>query len=589
MMKDFASNHSAVSHTSDNENSGLSIMLLRYRKTRKCLGSKAALMVLIWVFLVLLVYLFVIDLNSNQVFRNMNMQYFRIAQSSFPAVFVFFYPLAGLLADLKFGRYKVIMASLWMLVAGTPFVLLGCAFLVAMNHSHSEHKACLALAVIGGILMVTGFLLFVCSFVAFNANVIQFGLDQLHDSPAEDQVIFIKWYIWTYQTATLVLRLIVNVSTDGVSFSWRSYYFTVGPMLTAIAIVLIGSLYITYRNQKWFFMDYRIINPYKLVYKVTKFAHQHMVPVNRSAFTYCEDEVPSGLDLSKTKYGGPFSTEQVEDVKVFYGILRILFSLGPVFFLDFAVSRESAIFKIHIHEWIKQQSFRGLLKEVLLDIGLLYNVEVVLLYPLYIIILRPLVSYYIPRTRYKIGMGMLVYILVMLASLGMDIVIHEEYPNLICMFNRSISDDISASSMLMTDPPFLASSFYYVIIIQQTVYVFSNVMIMTSMYEFIFSQCPHAMKGLIMGLSFTIIGIFKALGSLFIFPFVFYWGSTSKPSCGTVYYAANIAIGVVALVVYVCQAKRYKNRVRDEPCHVHRYVEEYYSKITEDHGYSDLY
>ena len=97
------------------------------------------------------------------------------------------------------------------------------------------------------------------------------------------------------------------------------------------------------------------------------------------------------------------------------------------------------------------------------------------------------------------------------------------------------------------------------------------------------------MKGLIMGLSFTTIGIFKALGSLFIFLFVFYWSSTSKPSCGTVYYAAKVVIGVVALVVYSCQAKRYKNRVRDEPCRVHRYVEEYYSKITEDHGYCDLY
>ena len=586
MMRDFASNHSAVSHTPDNENSGLSIMLLRYRKTRKCLGSKAALMVLIWVFLVVLVYLFVIDLDSYRVLLLTNIQYFRIAKSSFPTVFVFFYPLAGLLADLKFGRYKVIIASLWMLVAGIPFVLLGCAFLVAMNHSHSEHKACLALAITGGILVVTGLLLFICSFVAFNANVIQFGLDQLHDSPAEDQVIFIKWYLWTYQTAALVFRLIVVAFNYGESVSWRSYYFTVGPVLTSIAVVLIGSLYITYHNHKWFFMDYRIINPYKLVYKVTKFARQHMVPVNRSAFTYCEDEVPSGLDLSKTKYGGPFSTEQVEDVKVLYGILRILFSLGPVFFLDFAVS---TIFQIHIHEWTKQQSFGGLLKEVLLDVGLLYNLEVVLLYPLYIIILRPLVSYYIPRTRYKIGMGMLVYILVMLASLGMDVVMHEENPNLICMFNRNIADDISANSTFMTDPPFLASSFYYVIIIQQTAHVFSNVMIMTSMYEFIFSQCPHAMKGLIMGLSFTIIGIFKALGSLLIFPFVFYWGSTSKPSCGTVYYAANIAIGVVALVVYVCQAKRYKNRVRDEPCHVQRYVEEYYSKITEDHGYCDSY
>ena len=80
-----------------------------------------------------------------------------------------------------------------------------------------------------------------------------------------------------------------------------------------------------------------------------------------------------------------------------------------------------------------------------LDIGLFYNLGVVFLYPLYIVILRPLVSYYIPRTHYKIGMGLLVYILVMLASLAMNIVTHKENPNLKCMFNRSITDDISAN------------------------------------------------------------------------------------------------------------------------------------------------
>ena len=65
-------------------------------------------------------------------------------------------------------------------------------------------------------------------------------------------------------------------------------------------------------------------SPYKLVYRVTKFACQHKTPLRRSAFTYCEDELPKGLNLGKEKYGGPFTTEQVEDVKAFYGILKVL-------------------------------------------------------------------------------------------------------------------------------------------------------------------------------------------------------------------------------------------------------------------------
>ena len=30
-----------------------------------------------------------------------------------------------------------------------------------------------------------------------------------------------------------------------------------------------------------------------------------------STFIYCEDELPSCLDLGKHKYGGPFTTEQL--------------------------------------------------------------------------------------------------------------------------------------------------------------------------------------------------------------------------------------------------------------------------------------
>ena len=47
-------------------------------------------------------------------------------------------------------------------------------------------------------------------------------------------------------------------------------------------------------------------------------------PQFQSAFTYCEDELPSRIDFGKSKYGGPFTTEQVEDVKTFLRLLVII-------------------------------------------------------------------------------------------------------------------------------------------------------------------------------------------------------------------------------------------------------------------------
>ena len=48
---------------------------------------------------------------------------------------------------------------------------------------------------------------------------------------------------------------------------------------------------------------------------------------------------------------------------------------------------------------------------------------------------------------------------------------------------------------------------------------------------------------------------------------------------------STIVVGVVDLAVYVYVARKYKLRERDEPCHVHRFVEDYYSKIQEEENY----
>ena len=61
-----------------------------------------------------------------------------------------------------------------------------------------------------------------------------------------------------------------------------------------------------------------------------KFAIQHKNPVRRSALTYCENRCPSRIDFGKQRYGGPFTTEEVEDVKVLFNMLKVLLSLSPM-------------------------------------------------------------------------------------------------------------------------------------------------------------------------------------------------------------------------------------------------------------------
>ena len=77
------------------------------------------------------------------------------------------------------------------------------------------------------------------------------------------------------------------------------------------------------------------VSPYMRVFKVLQFAKNHKTPLHRSAFTYWEDGPPSRLDMGKDKYGGPFTNEQVEDVKTFF---RLLYFLACTLLVHFVVS-----------------------------------------------------------------------------------------------------------------------------------------------------------------------------------------------------------------------------------------------------------
>ena len=101
------------------------------------------------------------------------------------AILQLFYPLAEYLADV---RYKCIVCSLWSFIAGSVLFGFGIPVTFAVTfpfliHNSNWNYVLLSATVI--FLGPPGIYLFFSSIVAFNAYVIQFGLDQLHDSPTE--------------------------------------------------------------------------------------------------------------------------------------------------------------------------------------------------------------------------------------------------------------------------------------------------------------------------------------------------------------------------------------------------------------------
>ena len=297
------------------------------------------------------------------------------------------------------------------------------------------------------------------------------------------------------------------------------------------------------------------------------------------------------------KYGGPFSTEQVENVEVFYGILKVLLSFGAVFFLDFAASSILQYYALHVYSYYEYSyynnntvtsahlRFNGTLPEhILLNSGLLSPLLITICLPLYLCLLRPFISRYVPGMLRRMGLGMILVVLSLMALFAMDTVAHVQHIGVydfdLCMFESShvmnIIFNLPQQSPLFLIVPLVLTSL-------------SHMLIYTAVFEFICSQSPHSMKGLLIGLLYAIKGLYQLLATILTVPFTVVYVShpshVGQVTCGFYYYLVNIVIGLIAVLMYMWVAKKYKYRERDEICEVHRYAEEYYSNPQQEPGY----
>ena len=193
----------------------------KFQSRRCCLwSSKPAHFILVWNFVVSIGLLCFFDPSLyttvfNDLDMNLIIQWVSYGAS---AVLLLFYPLAGYLADIRWGRHKTVINSLcfifWSPMLAT--VLGGLAtvgsipimFFVVDSLSTIQIITLVVLGLVFGLAVFLRILLLLCSLVAFSANVIQYGMDQLHDAPSEDSVLYIHWYLWTSYVGLFLIRVL---------------------------------------------------------------------------------------------------------------------------------------------------------------------------------------------------------------------------------------------------------------------------------------------------------------------------------------------------------------------------------------------
>ena len=372
------------------------------------------------------------------------------------------------------------------------------------------------------------------------------------------------------------IKKIDDLRIAGLSLSGLTLFTTL--------VLLTVSYCVLQQNKVWFLFEPAGVNPYKLVYRVVKFAYQHKVPLRRSAFTYCDEESQTRLDVGKHKYGGPFTTKQVEDVKAFWGILKVLISIGPAFLLQTVMQTLLPVFAKHSNLFLNVHNnttnevhIEGMAQYILISNGLLSTLLVVICIPLYLYWIRPRIKYYIPGILNRIQLGILIMLASLICTFVMDVVVHLRNTELTnCMFRAYALHHNHVHDIDFPAPPPLFQNVYF-FTTQHVLSALADMLFDIAVLELICSQSPYSMKGLLLGIFFSIRSLFQGITFLSTIPFVS-WQIESL-SCGSGFYAMIIVIGLLELLIFSCVSKRYRYRNMNEPSNEYRYAEEYYSNI----------
>ena len=439
------------------------------------------------------------------------------------------YLVVGLVADICIGRYKIIVASIYCAFIG--WITLCVSFYVIHKYFHFP-------------LVLVGYSLSTIGAAGILSIAIPFNIDQMIGATADELTTIIYWHCFGYPFA---------ISLEGISNCFitnKVYQQSVSICVSGVAVTIVMVTYYLMRHH----LDTTplLTNPVKLIVKVLNYARKNKYPRNRSALTYWEESAPSRLDLGKDKYGGPFTEEEVEDVKTFFRYLPLLVCLFGVTAVTIVIpsfnttDRDKVMFSCLLH--VHNSNFSYLAVAILLVI--------------YKVVFSKCCYKYVPSMRNRIGLGLGLLLLCVIVLVAMDLQDYSTANN--CTLTHIIYDDASTNYSLN-----LASLFELICGIG------GSIVLITSL-ELTVAQSPVHMRGLMVGLWYGATGVFTLLS------YAIYIPHTLIHSHCTLYYHVTVSVCVVVtILVYGVLAKRYKLRTRNDPVNILHIVATVYERYIE--------
>ena len=507
-------------------------------------------------------------------------------------IFHLLYPFCGWIAEVCVSKYKAIQCSLILLtLASAVFIVISLGALLVHDQNSASLLGCaLALAIVAILLYTAGLSI-------YESNAIQFGMDQMMEAPSHQLSSFIHWYFWCSNVATLANNWILTGGTLTISNSLKIHdHHSITPeikirMFTLLIVVAGIQMFITFLGflltlftKQLFCFHQMSRNSLKIIYKVLLYSCKHKYPERRSAFTYWEYEIPSCIDLGKDKYGGPFTYEEVEDVKTFFRLILIILSL----------------FGFHL-----MGDGYSLSNYIICNIGCPSNEQLLLITgnPQHIQLLVVLIGVplleifkkYFPRimptmlTRIWIGLFTSLFVQAAVTAYSLLPVATQTQP--LCsdfhhFFKMSLIEKCGKNNILieanLSSLSYLNSQLtddsqtmvaVYLSIVPHVLHGISYLLVFMTTLEFICAQSPNSMKGLLIGIWYSTLSInYIIISNIDIHPTLLQQNPWSIYN-GLKGFGAFLSIALFSLV-----CKHYRYRERNEIVNEQAIIEEQYER-----------
>ena len=566
----------------------------RARKHAKCCShqnSKSVVLILLWAIVINFIRSAMETALPFALSRQYNNDSHRLLLYSIVLLYMLLaaammcYPLGGFLADVYIGRYRTVIASLLAVTLSMLVALILIIFTLELNIAPTSGLWKRVSFIAGGLL---AYVLLMVGLAGFNSNIVQLSLDQLMDVPSHKLGIFIHLLIWASRVGQFAFQLPYTLKQCAKSNSYKD--IREGLLLSLPACTLVTMLALLTLNcctHKMFNKERVKYNPFKMILKVLNFARKHKYPVGHwSAFAYSDSIQPSRLDFAKERYGGPFSTSDVEDVKTFTRVFLLLLTLGPIFAIGVPTSYFLfGTFATHLGSVsIDDLRRKCTLEWLLLDSSSLAGVTSVVVFPIYTWLLFSVLlkRNMLPRILTRIQLATLFYAACILYMSATELTGHVLRTstgdrNLTCMFLNP--------GLLFTPTPQQLDLHWSILIFPNLTMTLGLDLIMATAFEFISAQSPHTMKGVLVGVLYAARGFFQLLEAVLLLPFSFreiWTNNVPEFSCGLGYYLVTTALSLTSFVLLVVAVKKYKYRKRDEEPFSQYQVEEVYERMLQN-------